>query len=249
MIELGQQAEFVRANLAILGDWFGQPDLGKYADMLAARLDLKDGIESQVAPVDFFRTKSWDGVLRFGLYRAAQYALTRATGSQVSIETGVLHGLSSAFLLQGLADNGSGRLFSVDYPSVFEDGPSNRDGFMDTLPPRMGSGWAVPPALRSRWDLRLGKSSDLLPQILAENGRVDLFVHDSEHTWDTMTMEFAAIWPALTEGGVLIADNIDCNTSFFDFARKVGRIPYVAPVDPDHVVPGTSGIRFGVLKK
>lgn len=249
MITLSEQNEFVTSRLADLGQWLGLPDLPDHARHLAGHLDLKQGIEDMVRPVDFFRTKTWDGVLRFGLYRAAQYALGRALGARTAIETGVLHGLSSAFLLQGLADNGGGRLFSVDYPSTFDDGPSNVDGFTDTLPPGMGPGWAVPPALRSQWDLRLGKSGDLLPVILAEAGPVDLFVHDSDHTFETMTMEFEAIWPRLREGGILVADNIDCNTSFFDFARRVGRIPYVAPVDPDHVTPGLSGIRFGVLKK
>ncbi len=202
-----------------------------------------------MAPVEFFRTKSWDGVLRLGLYRATQYGLSRALKARVSIETGVLHGLSSAFLLQALSDNGAGRLYSIDYPSTFEQGPSNADGFTDTLPPNLGSGWAVPPALRRHWDLRLGRSADLLPLVLAEVSEVDVFVHDSEHTWETMTLEFSAIWERLRKGGVIIADNIDCNTSFFDFSRRVGRIPYVMPPDPDHLMEGGSGIRFGILCK
>jgi len=246
MIALAAQNEFVISRLDDLGLWLDLPELADYGRQLAGKLDLKLGIESMVGPVDFFRTKSWDGVLRFGLYRAAQYALARAVGAQTAIETGVLHGLSSAFLL---ADNGGGRLYSVDYPSTFDDGPSNLDGFTDTLPPGMGPGWAVPPVLRELWELRLGKSGDMLPEIFASTGSVDLFVHDSDHTFETMTLEFESVWPRLREGGILIADNIDCNTSFFDFARRVGRIPYVAPVDPDHVTPGLSGIRFGVLKK
>lgn len=249
MITLSDQDEFVTSRLTDLGSWLGLPDLPEFGRHLARHAGLKRGIEEKVRPVDFFRTKSWDGVLRFGFYRAAQYALGRAIRARTAIETGVLHGLSSAFLLQSLADNGGGRLYSIDYPSTFDDGPSNVDGFTDTLPPGLGPGWAVPNDLRSHWDLRLGMSGDLLPQILNEAGSVDLFVHDSDHTWETMTMEFEVVWPGLCEGGILIADNIDCNTSFFDFARRVRRIPYVAPVDPDHFTPGLSGIRFGVLQK
>lgn len=249
MVCLSEQEEFVRANLRGLGDWLRLSSLAPAGETLMRSGTLKNQIEAMVAPVSFFRTKSWDGVARFGLYRITQYALVRAVAARLAIETGVLHGLSSAFLLQGLLDNGGGMLRSIDYPSQFETGPSNADGFTDTLPPGLGPGWAIPPALRELWEMHLGKSEDRLPEILHGGEDVDVFVHDSEHTRATMMMEFRTVWPCLRKGGVLVADNIDCNTSFFDFAREVARIPYVAPVDPDHVTPGASGIRFGVLQK
>jgi len=249
VLNLQEQTAFVVGQLAGLGRWIGMPRLAESAVELSGRLDLKSEIESAVSAVPFFRTKSWDGVLRLGLYRAAQYALVRATGARTAIETGVLHGLSSAFLLEGLAANGGGTLHSIDLPSTYEAGPSNADGFNDTLPPAIGPGWAIPQRLRPLWDLRLGKSADRLPELLDGSRRIDVFVHDSEHTFETMMSEFEAVWPHLRTGGVLIADNIDCNTAFFDFARSVGVIAHVMPTDPDHLVPGSSGIRFGVLIK
>lgn len=249
MIGLAEQTEFVERHLGSLGDWLGLGELASHARDLAAHGDLKASLEAAVADVAFFRAKSWDGVLRLGLYRATQYALVRALDARAAVETGVLHGLSSNFLLQGFADNGAGKLISIDAPSTFDDGPANADGFNDTLPPGLGPGWVVAEPYRRFWDLRVGTSTELLAGVVAELGAIDLFVHDSEHTYETMTFEFEIAWPALRDGGVLVADNIDVNTAFFDFARAVGRMPYVMPVDPDHAAPGASGIRFGLLRK
>jgi len=103
--------------------------------------------------------------------------------------------------------------------------------------------------LRARWQLRIGPSQDHLEDALAELGETGLFIHDSEHTEATMRFEFDAAWAALSSGGMLLADNVDVNTSFFDFAVDRRRPALVLPVDPDHHVPGGSGIRFGVIRK
>jgi len=152
--------------------------------------------------------------------------------------------------LQALIDNGAtGHLVSIDAPSTHDGGPANDDGFTDTLPPGLASGWIVPASHRACWQLRIGRSTDLLAGILSTHGPLDLFIHDSEHTAPTMMFEFETAWPALRDGGILLADNIDTNTAFFDFARQVARQPHILPVDPAHDVPGASGIRCGILQK
>ncbi len=249
MIPIADQRQFITAHLDDLGRWLDLPDLSGYATQLE-RSDLKQTVEAAVAEVDFFRTKQWDSLLRLGLYRFTQYSLVRALVATTVIETGVLHGLSSIFLLQALLDDGAaGCLISIDAPSTQGDGPANDDGFVELLPPGLGAGWIVPPAHRACWDLHIGRSTDLLPGILGQRESLDLFVHDSEHTPHTMLFEFETAWPALRPGGVLLADNIDTNTAFFDFARQVSRQPHILPVDPDHYTPGGSGIRFGILRK
>ncbi len=250
LVSLNEQADFVRRQLGELGRWINLDGLDSLARDLAGHDDLKAAIEAAVRDVDFFRTKRWDSLLRFGLYRVTLYALTRALPGHKVIETGVLHGLSSIFILQGMWDNASdARLISIDRPSTFEDGPANRDGFRDTLPPEHDPGWIVPECYRRFWDLRLGRSSDLLAGALADLNGLNLFIHDSEHTDETMTFEFETVWPTLRRGGILLADNIDVNTAFFDFCRRRGRIPHVMPLDPDQVVPGGPGIRFGLIQK
>jgi len=50
---------------------------------------------------------------------------------------------------------------------------------------------------------------------------VDLFVHDSLHTYHNMSFEFESIWGYLRPGGVLVADDVGLNDAFLDFAAKV----------------------------
>lgn len=136
------------------------------------------------------------------------YSICRATLPEVVVETGVAHGVTSAFLLQALAVNGKGRLVSVDLPPL---GP-NADRCVGCL---------VPTALRDRWMLHRGASHRVFRRLLPELGTIDLFVHDSLHTQKNMLREFASIWPSLRTGGVLIADDIESNAAFEIFAGTV----------------------------
>jgi predicted O-methyltransferase YrrM len=240
----------VRTRIEQLAEFFDLPSLPQYVDELKEQKSLKNSIELAVENVDFFRTKHWNSNIDLGMYRVTEYALTRAIEATRGIETGVLHGLSSAFLLHAMFLNeNNARLISIDYPSNFENGPSNQDGFDDTLPPGQLPGWTVGEAYRPHWDLRLGKSTDLLAPAIAEFGEIDIFVHDSEHTFATMMYEFETVWPHIREGGFLVADNIDVNTSFFDFCFKINRLPIVMPADSEADDPRDGAIRFGIVRK
>lgn len=54
----------------------------------------------------------------------------------------------------------------------------------------------------------------MLPELLSEVGEIDLFVHDSLHTYRNMRFEFEAAWPSLRPGGILISDDVDGNAAF-----------------------------------
>jgi predicted O-methyltransferase YrrM len=45
-------------------------------------------------------------------------------------------------------------------------------------------------------------------------------MHDSLHTYKNMKMEFELVWPRLSPGGVLIADDIEGNAAFHEFAGR-----------------------------
>ena len=45
-----------------------------------------------------------------------------------------------------------------------------------------------------RWSLTIGRSQDELPTLLERLGEIDLFVHDSEHSYECMDFEFRAAW-------------------------------------------------------
>ena len=135
------------------------------------------------------------------------YLLCRLIQPSVVVETGVAYGVSSAFILRGLEVNGRGTLHSVDLP------PLRREA---------GRFWgiAVPEKLWGRWRLHRGASGRVLPWLLEETGPVDLFVHDSLHTFGNMRREFETVWPYLRTGGALLADDVERNRAFGDLRYK-----------------------------
>jgi predicted O-methyltransferase YrrM len=172
----------------------------------------------------------------------ALYALARVVTPAAIVETGVANGVSSTFWLAALAANRSGALYSIDYPRVEGDrlDPAEfpgRDLHGSFLTAGTRSGWAVPAELRDRWALVLGPSQRELPALLAHLGGIDVFLHDSLHTYDHMSFEFETAWGALRPGGVLLADNADWNGALLDFARARA----VEPVRVDG--HGLAGVR------
>jgi predicted O-methyltransferase YrrM len=134
------------------------------------------------------------------------YLAARALQPRVIIETGVAHGVTSAYLLQALHENGAGILISVDLSPL---GVAAEDSV----------GCFVPSHLRDRWDLRRGSARKLLPGIVKEAGPIDLFVHDSLHTYFHMKWEFDVALSSLRPGGLLIADDVEGNRAFEAAAR------------------------------
>jgi hypothetical protein len=235
--------EIIRAQVRKLERWIGL-DLGfdPIAHLDAETTVLAD-IEDAVADEPFFRTKRFGSVEELGAYRIVMYCLIRLLRPQVFVETGVLHGLTSLFLLQALSENGCGRLVSVDLPSFFETGPANQDGFTDTLPPDRQPGWVVPQRLHGLWDLRLGSSRDILPEVAEEcSGQSVVFLHDSDHTHENMTWELAFAWEHFHGLQMAVADNVDFNTAFFDFTHSLGRPPMTF-LDTD------GRLRFGMVRR
>ena len=157
------------------------------------------------------------------------YRLLRDLRPQVAVETGVCNGVSTAFLLLALEDNGEGELHSIDLPEVageeYEQGTFWDGKGGAVIPPGKEPGWMVPTELRDRWHLLLGRSQDELPPLLERLGSVDFFMHDSEHSYECMSFEFRAAWDALREGGVLVADDVNVNSAWVEFVREVEREP------------------------
>jgi predicted O-methyltransferase YrrM len=157
------------------------------------------------------------------------YRLLRELKPSVAVETGVCNGVSTAFLLLALEDNGEGELHSIDLPEVA--GEDYAEGtFWDgkggaVIPPGKEPGWMVPPQLRPRWNLVLGRSQEVLPLLLDRVGGVDFFMHDSEHSYECMSFEFRTAWDALRQGGLLVADDVNVNAAWDEFVRDVGREP------------------------
>jgi predicted O-methyltransferase YrrM len=151
---------------------------------------------------------------------AVVVALTRPT---VAVEVGVERGYSSAVLLAGMA-SGGGRLYSIDLPRLRED----TGDFV---------GRVVPLALRDRWDLTLGPSRQVLPEVLQRAGKADLFLHDGDHSYESQREDLEVAWPHLRRGGLVIVDDV-WTPALIDFGGHVGVDPIVVRRCGDHDAVG-----------
>ena len=144
------------------------------------------------------------------LLRIAAVAV-RVMQPTVVVETGVALGFTTGTILHQLEENGRGRLYSIDLPALQWD-------------PHEAIGRAVPEELKHRWELTLGDSRDVLGPIAARVAPIDIFLHDSLHTYSTQMREYRAVWPYVRSGGLLISDDIG-NPAFVEFADEVGARP------------------------
>jgi hypothetical protein len=138
------------------------------------------------------------------------YIACRATRPGMVVETGVAYGVTSTFILKALEMNAHGHLHSIDLPPL----GAHADAWVGHL---------IPAHLRSRWTLHRGASRRVLPPLLAALGTVDVFVHDSLHTFRNMRSEFAAVHRHRANPFVLIADDIELNRAFEEYGESTGR--------------------------
>lgn len=160
------------------------------------------------------------------------YAICRKFNPETVVETGVQYGISSSYILQALEDNGHGRLYSIDLPNVayqlgLKSTLSGVDHQADLLGPGRYTGDHIPGELKQRWTLKLGDSREELPHLLGNLETVDMFHHDSMHTYEHMTFEYETVWPKLSKGGVTASDDVLWNDAFKDFCRSRNVAPHI----------------------
>lgn len=154
--------------------------------------------------------------------RLGWYAVARLTRPKLIVETGIHDGLGSAVLLRALqrnaADGHDGRLLAFDI--------------------RPDIGWLIEDGLRDRYEVCIGDTERSLPQQLAARS-VDMFVHDSDHSYYHETFEFETVLSRATVGAALISDNPHGTTAFTDFCGRHGLQPFVFLERPRrHIYPG-----------
>jgi predicted O-methyltransferase YrrM len=135
----------------------------------------------------------------------ALYVIVRAAKPRVVVETGVLYGASSAHILAALACNGDGELYSIDLPHEPHEPPHD---------------FLVPGELGGRWTLVVGDSRCELPALLHRLSAIDLFYHDSLHTYQHMTWEYQAVLPHLTVRGILSSHDVRVAHSVREIFRR-----------------------------
>lgn len=135
------------------------------------------------------------------------YILCKIMQPEKVVETGVAYGLSSMYILQALEENNKGSLYSID--SIFSPWQTKK---------MIGS--AIPSHLKHRWEFNFAPSSEILNELMSSLDSVDLFFHDSLHTYRNMMFEFKTAWPFILKNGLLISDDIGDNNAFHDFNAK-----------------------------
>lgn len=134
----------------------------------------------------------------------------RHMNPQRVLETGVARGVTSVLALRAMSQStryGAGRLWSID------------------LPPMM-SGWheqsriLVDEQAWPDWTYIRGSSRRTMNSTCAAMRSIDIFIHDSLHTPQTMRYEFETAWPFVRDGGLLISDDVESNSAFVDFVTS-----------------------------
>jgi predicted O-methyltransferase YrrM len=126
------------------------------------------------------------------------YALVRLLRPTIVLETGVANGHSSTLILNALTENGDGELHSID--------------LSDNVGKLIVDG--------RRWHLHLLDSSNLKKTFAAVVGalpRIDLMVHDSDHSYQWMRHELETVFPRMSSGGVLACDDVNICYGMIDF--------------------------------
>lgn len=143
------------------------------------------------------------------------YATVRLVKPKIMIETGVSSGSTTSIILKAMEKNEIGKLFSIDLH------PSSKES-EEWIPDSKESGWIIPDELRSRWELHYGKTKDILKPLLDKFEEIDIFFHDSDHSYENMMYEFETSYPKLRNGGVILSDNAsNLNSAFSDFASPI----------------------------
>lgn len=172
------------------------------------------------------------------------YIVTRVTEPSVVVETGVYHGFSTAFILKAMEMNGTGKLASIDLVGtaglpVIDTSHPDIPKIVYDLPRTSDVGHVVPDELTERWELQLGRSDETLEPMLDDLGGVDVFMHDSEHSYETISYELRTVFPHLRSPGVLIVDDVTWNTAFAEFTAE-HELPEHVNTDylgPDETLP------------
>jgi len=135
------------------------------------------------------------------------YGITRLLKPQTVLETGVANGHSTFLLLKALEANGKGHLHSVDV---------GRD--VGGLLERERANWSLNVLDTKDPSRSFSSLLDALPSL-------DLFLHDSDHSYRWQEWELSCITPKLSSGGVVAFDDADSSWAFLDHCANSGTRP------------------------
>jgi predicted O-methyltransferase YrrM len=168
----------------------------------SAEIRASDFMKEMIRRRDAYGSEGVMGVIDC----ATLYGLTRWLRPAVVVESGGFIGMSSAFILKAFADGklATAKLYSIEWSEHCEQGALIPDEL------RSASAGFVP--LRGKVEDFLKR--DQLPR------SIDMFLHDSSHSYRHMLWEFRQFWPRLRDGGLLVSHDVQMNAAFPEFVAK-----------------------------
>jgi hypothetical protein len=200
-------------------------ELQQYYQELFDDTTFLDGLNERIKNVrenhqftkGIFSNLNIDSIDWFAFERILLYLSVRYLKPKAVLETGVYYGGNTAFILNGLHKNGSGNLISIDYPdsNIRETKDVERHpdvGDSEFYQKNLQPGFISPGYLLDSWTLHIGDSHQVIPT-LDEN--FDLYLHDSEHSYDFIKKEMTLAMAKMNNTAMAIIDDIDWSNGFF----------------------------------
>ncbi|MBE3122250.1 MAG: class I SAM-dependent methyltransferase [Thermoplasmata archaeon] len=219
-----------------------------YKELLGDQQFL-DEINEQIQKVrltyqkGIFRHSNLESVDWFAIQRIILYILVRLNRPSVCLETGVFYGGTTCFILNALRRNHFGKLISIDLPRNSDDKMSRHYlvGDSEDIPQGLDIGFIVHPAQKERWTLIRGNSLEEIPRL---NEKIDLYNHDSDHSFAFIKQEMTLVWEKLNSNALIMADDLDWSNGFYSFCVEKKLYPLIITDN------GKSGLkaRTGIVK-
>jgi len=166
---------------------------------------------------------------------AVLYGLVRWRRPAIIVESGGYFGMSAAFILKALADEGlsEARLYSIEF---------NRD---------CPHGILIPENLRKAF-IPLNRDVKELVKDVQLPAIIDMFLHDSSHRYRHMLWEYETFWSRLPEGGLLVSHDVHFSAAFPHFVASTYAHDKHGLLDPErtsHYEWGRWGCLGFIIKK
>jgi predicted O-methyltransferase YrrM len=191
---------------------------------------------------ELFNSKFWQNLVEMrkekykkygrdlGMYSATLqilFSLIRKYKPKLLVETGVHFGLSTAVFLYAMKLNQQGKLISIDNWDSEE------------------CGCYVTKDIENRWELKTGKSMDILPNL---NWKViDFFCHDSAHTYTNMWDEYRWAIGRVKKGGLIISHDVGSSNAWFEFTKEFNLEWYLIKTAIKKAY--ATGVTFGIKEE
>jgi predicted O-methyltransferase YrrM len=168
----------------------------------AAEMRASDFMAEMIQRRDAYRCEGAMGAIDC----ATLYGFTRWLRPTLIVESGGYVGMSSAFILKALADESlaTAKLYSIELSQECEQGA--------LIPEELRSASASFVPMRGRLEDFLERNE--LPSC------IDMFLHDSSHSYRHMRWEFRQFWPRLRDGGLLVSHDVQMNAAFPEFVAE-----------------------------